>query len=121
MHHDSTRIHDDRNENRSIRVYGALESSQTTIVTAYYQLESKYPTENYQRWMRSFLSMQDAMLIFCHESYVGQIRHLRSHATNKTVIISMPLDHTPMAQDYSQHFWRTQFRKRQGARTTSFT
>jgi hypothetical protein len=99
----------DRNENRSIRVYGALEPSPTTIITAYYQLESKYPTENYQRWMRNFLSMQDAMVIFCDESYVGHMQHLRSHATNKTVIISMPLHHTPMAQDYSRHFWERQF------------
>jgi len=97
-----------RNENRSMQVYNTLISSQTTVVTAYFQLKSKYPSEKYDRWMRNMLSIQDAMVIFTSPDLVDTMQHHRSHAKDRTVIISMPLEHVPMAQDFSTEFWQHQ-------------
>lgn len=40
---------------------------------------------------------------------VDTMQQFRQHATNRTVIISMPLHHLPMAQDFPQEFWQEQY------------
>lgn len=106
---DKSLLFDRHNENRSMQVFGALIQSQTTIVTCYFELKSKYPSENYNRWMKNMLSMQDAMVIFTSPDHVEHMQRLRSHAVNRTVIISIPLEHTPMAQEFPEEFWKAQF------------
>jgi hypothetical protein len=101
-----------RNENRTMKVYqlGGPLQSETTVVTGYFQLRSKYSNEKYDKWMKNMLSMQDSMVIFTSPDLVDKIQRLRSHAINNTVIISMPLEHTPMALDHSEKFWKKQLK-----------
>lgn len=99
-----------RNENRSMQEHrhDILIQTNITLVTAYFQLKSKYSDDTYDKWMSHMLSMKDAMVIFTSPDFVSNILKHRQHALNKTVVISMPLEHVPMAQEFTQEFWKAQ-------------
>lgn len=83
-----------------------LITSPTTIVTAYFQIRSKYAKETYMEWMSTMLSLQDSMIIFTTPDWVGPITELRKHALNRTYFVVMELQDVPMAKDYSLDFWQ---------------
>ena len=101
----------ERIDNRTMKVYelGELLQSETTVVTGYFQLKSKYSNQKYDKWMTNMLSMRDSMVIFTSSDLVKKIQKLRSHANN-TVIISIPLEQTPMALEFSESFWKKQLK-----------
>ena len=104
----------DRSGNRTMTVHmsntttTALVQSQSTVVTAYFQLKSKFPSEQYHRWMKNMLSMQDSMVIFTSPDLVETMQHHRAHALNRTVVISIEADELPVAQEYNTTFWQHQ-------------
>ena len=51
-----------------------LITSPTTIVTAYFQIRSKYAKETYMEWMSTMLSLQDSMIIFTTPDWVGRMQ-----------------------------------------------
>jgi len=51
-----------------------LITSPITIVTAYFQIRSKYAKETYMEWMSTMLSLQDSMIIFTTPDWVGRMQ-----------------------------------------------
>ena len=88
-----------------------------TVVTAYFQIRSKYTSEQYDTWIKNMLSMQDPMVIFLSPALIPKIREMRQHALNKTVIIPMEVEDVPLAVDYNTSFWEHQFAIDKEART----
>jgi len=63
-----------------------------TIVTAYYKFSSKHPSENYDEWMKNFLTtIETPMVIFTDNKSVEQITELRKWNQN-TKIIELPFE-----------------------------
>ena len=85
-----------------------LIKSPNTIVTGYFQVPSKHPAKEYNKWMRNMLSLQDAMVIYTEPDLVDQIKDLRSHAVNRTVIVPMNINDLPIGKLFSKSFWQDQ-------------
>jgi hypothetical protein len=86
----------------------SLVTSQTTIVSAYFQIKSKYAKETYLEWMENFLSLQDPMVIFTTSDWVQPIMSKRQHAVNKTFLVVMKLSEVPLATNHDAAFWEHQ-------------
>lgn len=97
-----------------IKLYPADSESQllikspNTVVTGYFRVRSKHHAENYDKWMRNMLSLQDAMVIFTEPDLVDQIVDLRRHAVNRTIIVPMNLDDLPIGKLFPESFWQDQ-------------
>lgn len=85
-----------------------LIKSANTVVTGYFRIPSKHGSDKYDGWMRNMLSLQDAMVIFTESALVDQIKDLRSHAVNRTIIVPIALDDLPIANVFSESFWKDQ-------------
>jgi Bacterial protein of unknown function (HtrL_YibB) len=85
-----------------------LITATSTVVTAYFTLKSKFDKEDYIEWMNNMLSLQDAMIIFTSHEMIDTIQSLRSHATNRTVIIPLDLKQLEIVQKYDTKFWEHQ-------------
>lgn len=60
----------------------------TTIITAYFEITSKYPKEQYDEWMKIMLrNIATPMVIFCDAKSIDKIRHYRLAYQSATVII----------------------------------
>lgn len=92
----------------TVLMEGPLAKSQSTIVTAYYQVPSKHTPDRYITWMKNMLSLQDPMVIFTQPNFVDAISEFRSHATNRTVIVGLDLEHLPIVSLGPHSFWRNQ-------------
>mmetsp|Transcript_11089 Transcript_11089/g.17005 ORF Transcript_11089/g.17005 Transcript_11089/m.17005 type:complete len:364 (-) Transcript_11089:148-1239(-) len=107
-------IEDMPHQIQSSRVLRKLQSEQTfakspsTVVTAYFQIRSKYQKETYLDWMSTMLSVQDPMIIFTTVEWVESIRELRKHALNRTYFVTMELTDLPLAKNYTSNFWQSQ-------------
>ena len=96
------------NISTSISSSSSLVTSQTTIVSAYFQIKSKFAKETYLEWMENFLSLQDPMVIFTTSDWVQPIMSKRQHAVNKTLLIVMKLSEVPLATNHDTAFWEHQ-------------
>lgn len=85
-----------------------LIKSPNTVVTGYFRVPSKHNPGKYDGWMENMLSLQDAMVIFTQPDLVDQIKHLRSHAVNRTVIVPMNLEDLPIGKLFGETFWQDQ-------------
>jgi hypothetical protein len=94
-----------------IKLSEQMITSPNTVVTAYFRVPSKFQPGKYDGWMRNMLSLQDAIVVFTHADLVPQIKELRSHALNRTVIIPLELDDLPIGTLYSKEFWQNQLDK----------
>ncbi len=71
---------------------------ESTIVTAFFQFpHSKHSLEEYLTWSNSALCINDAMVIFTNVP--EKIAELRSHATDRTVIIPMEIEDIEVGND----------------------
>jgi hypothetical protein len=95
-------------DSQMIQLSDQLITSPNTVVTAYYRVPSKFKAGKYDEWMKNMLSLQDAMVIFTSQDLVPQIKELRSHALNRTVIIPLALDDLPIGTVFSPDFWQDQ-------------
>eukprot|EP00854_Cymbomonas_tetramitiformis_P000274 gene274-507_t len=84
--------------------------SDTTIVTAYFQCNSKHSDAEYAVWMTNLLSIKDAMVIFTSSDMVSSIRKLRSHASDRTHIVEMKIRELWPAREFAESFWEEQLR-----------
>ena len=65
---------------------------ENTIVTAVFACNiGVYHGINQTAWVKNILSLQDSMIIYTSPDLMRMIRFLRSHASQKTVIVSMNL------------------------------
>jgi hypothetical protein len=85
-----------------------LIQSPNTVVTGYFRVPSKFNPEKYDGWMKNMLSLQDAMVIFTQPDLVDQIKAMRSHAINRTVIVPLALNDLPFGTLYPTKFWEDQ-------------
>lgn len=88
-----------------------LSNSSNTIVTAYFRVSSKHSTDQYDNWMRNFLSIQDHMVIYTQPELLPQIKEMRSHALDRTVIILMNMNAIPIGNLYPPEFWNDQLER----------
>jgi hypothetical protein len=86
-------------------------NSPNTVVTAYHRVPSKFKPGKYDGWMQNMLSLQDAMVIFTEAAMVDQIKELRKHALNRTVIIPLELHDLPYGTLYPTQFWEDQLNR----------
>jgi hypothetical protein len=95
-------------DSQIIQLADSLIKSPNTVVTGYYRVPSKFKPGKYDAWMRNMLSLQDAMVIFTEAELVDQIKALRSHALNRTVIVPLELDKLPIGTLFLKDFWQDQ-------------
>jgi Bacterial protein of unknown function (HtrL_YibB) len=95
-------------ESKIVRFSDKLVKAPQTIVTAYFDVPSKHSSENYNKWMKNMLSLQDPMVIFLSPSLIPKIKALREHALNRTIIIPMEAADVPIAKKYNTSFWQWQ-------------
>ena len=61
--------------------------------------------------MANMLGLQDPMIIFCAPDMVSTIRELRSHATNRTMIIPTHLQDLQVVRNYPLDVWKAELEK----------
>ena len=81
----------------------------TTIVSAYFNIQSKFSHNQYIKWMKNLMSVNDAMVIFTEEKYVDMIQTMRVHAPTK--IISTTIEDFKSFKDYGEKYWLDQHDK----------
>ena len=73
-----------------------MEKGEITLVSAFYEIKSKFPSNTYYEWMRNYLSLSTQMVIFTDSKSESYIKELRANNQNKTVIIIQELMDTKM-------------------------
>ena len=74
----------------------------TTLVTAYFQMESKYPSSNYIKWMDNFFHLISPVVIFTNVPKIIRQASVNKPGGPSTVrIIETTLENTTM---YMKHF-----------------
>jgi len=81
------------------------------VVTAYHRVRGKYGSKEYDKWMQNILSLQDAMVIFTEEALVDQVKDLRKHALDRTVIVTLELKDLVYGDLYPKEFWENQLNR----------
>ena len=80
-----------------------------TVVSAYYEMASKYPPQQYRQWIRNFLENCGCYLVFfCEEDLVPFITECRKEYTDKTDIIVLPREEWIANKEFDQRFWKDQ-------------
>ena len=73
-----------------------IEKGEITLVSAFYEIKSKFPSGTYYEWMKNYLSLPTQMVIFTDSKSEVYIKELRANNQNKTVIIIQELNGTKM-------------------------
>jgi Bacterial protein of unknown function (HtrL_YibB) len=85
---------------------GTPPTCESTIVTAYFNVPSKFPSHSYTKWMGNILSLQDCMIIFTYPDKLEEMQQLRSSRgedlVKRTMYITLPLDDLPIAQWHAE-------------------
>ena len=58
-------------------------------MTAYFHIPSKHSHASYRKWIVNFMSLQEAMVIFTSHDLVSEIKLLREHASERTLVVPM--------------------------------
>jgi hypothetical protein len=74
-----------------------------TVVTAFYPIKSKFPSETYLNWCRTFLLLDSPIVLFTEESLVQTFMDIRGAKPIK--IIAAPFESLPMWVTY-EHHWK---------------
>lgn len=81
-----------------------------TLVTAFYDMKSKFPSAKYIQWMNNLYSVYPGyMVIYTEEKYVTLFHTLRSKYADKTCIIVAPQSSWGAIKDVSAGFWEAQY------------
>jgi hypothetical protein len=81
-----------------------------TVVSAYYEMASKYPLDSYRQWIRNFLENCECYLVFfCEEDLAPFIAECRKEYTEKTDIIVLPREEWIANKEFNPRFWKDQF------------
>lgn len=80
----------------------------TTVVTAYFKIASKHSDDDYDNWMKNFLSMDDAMVIFTSTELVPWITTNRRSKLCRTHVVGVNLSTFAVAAMFTQPFWQKQ-------------
>ena len=78
-----------------------------TLVTAFYPIRSKFPTQQYLEWARHFLSLEAPIVLFTEEHLIPTFEAMRaSHQPLR--IITQPFSKLEMWSGEFPDFWRKQ-------------
>jgi hypothetical protein len=81
-----------------------------TVVSAFYEMPSKYPLNTYKEWMGYFLRNINCHLVFfCEESMREFVEEAREEYMDRTEIVILPREQWTMNKKYPETFWRKQF------------
>lgn len=80
-----------------------------TIVTAFYTMESKFPSEQYMKWIENFLENIDCHLVFYTDSFmIPKLQEMRAPYAEKTRFIDLPRHEWQAYKKYGKNFWINQ-------------
>lgn len=80
-----------------------------TVVTAFYTMESKFPSEQYMKWIENFLQSIDCHLIFYTDSsMIPRLQEMRKPYAKKTRFIDLPRESWKAYTQYGKDFWQSQ-------------
>ena len=80
-----------------------------TIVTAFYTMESKFPSEQYMKWIENFLQNIDCHLVFYTDSFmIPKLQEMRAPYAEKTRFIDLPRHEWQAYKKYGKNFWINQ-------------
>jgi glycosyltransferase involved in cell wall biosynthesis len=83
-----------------------------TIVTAFYDMPSKYPKEKYLVWLRHFFeSCPGPMVIFLEEKYLSEISDMRKKFMNQTMLVVLPREEWMANKKFGHKVWEYQLTK----------
>ena len=83
--------------------------SDLTIVSAFFPMKSKFPSQQYLQWIAPFWSQVDCNLVFfTSEEYLSLMESIRS---KKTKVITMEFDQCEAYKKLSKAFWIDQEKK----------
>jgi len=84
-------------------------TTEATVVSAFYEMPSKYSLNTYKEWMRNFLTNTPCYLVFfCEESMKEFIEECRSENVSRTRIVVLPREEWLMNKKYPETFWKRQ-------------
>jgi len=84
----------------------ASNTPRATLVTAYFELDSKHSSGEYEVWMNNMLSLEDPMVIFTTGDWMHRIQILRGDAP--TVVVPMELSDLWVARNWPAEYWEKQ-------------
>jgi hypothetical protein len=80
-----------------------------TVVSAYYEMPSKYTPDKYRLWLRYFLETIDCHLVFfTDETMKEYVEECRGPFMEKTKLIVLPRSDWVSNTKFSEQFWRQQ-------------
>ncbi len=81
-----------------------------TLVTAFYEMKSKFPSAQYLQWIQNFFSTYPGYLvIYTDDKYKPIFEAMRAAFQDKTKVISLPRSSWGARQDFSADFWDAQY------------
>lgn len=85
-----------------------VKDTPVTVVSAYYEMPSKYNLNSYRTWIRLLLENVPFHLIFyTDESLAPFIQNCRSAYQDRTIIMILPREKWIANQKYPQHVWNS--------------
>lgn len=82
-----------------------------TVISAYYEMPSKYKKDDYRKWIRFFLETVPCHLVFyTEEALVPFINECRAKYTDRTVVIVLPRNEWIANTRFQQKEWDALFR-----------
>jgi hypothetical protein len=85
-------------------------TKEATVVSAFYEMPSKYNLNTYKVWMRYFLTSTPCHLVFfCEDSMREFIEECRADYMDRTRIIILPREEWVANKRFSKSFWDKQF------------
>jgi hypothetical protein len=89
------------------RISTKLSIGDSTVVTSYFPFIT-HNGDDCSIYMFNMLSLQDAMIIFTTSEYEDMVYSMRTHATNRTLVIVTKLQDTSVVKRYGMNFWEKQ-------------
>lgn len=84
-------------------------SKPATVVSAYYEMSSKYKSSEYRQWIRNFLENCECYLVFfCEESVAPFIHECRKEYADKTDVVVLPREEWVSNKEFTERFWKDQ-------------
>lgn len=79
----------------------------SVVVTAYYEIKSKFPTVQYWKWIENFCNVPFKVVIFTSPNLVHKFKDLRKNLSDKTIIAPLEfkdLFHNKFYNEYETHY-----------------
>ena len=97
-----------KNNNHDIGQIKKYKPDNITLVTAYYPMQSKYPQQNYIKWINLTLQVNCSMIIFSNKEFIEKIKEIRpTYLHNKTIFIELEMKDFYSYKKYINEFNKT--------------